>query len=135
MALMSHLIYTSVPFGYDPADLNGILMDARAANTRDGVTGALICRRDLFLQYLEGPPAKIKATFARIRRDDRHVEVVRRSEGPIDGRLFGSWAMLHDPAETLMWSAEEVSEGALEQAVPMDFLSMFVALSERAQAS
>ena len=36
-------IYTSRPFGFDEAILSGILMDARRANARDGITGALIC--------------------------------------------------------------------------------------------
>ena len=48
--------------------LAGIPMDARRCNVRDGVTGALICRDDLFLQMLEGPEAAVEATHARIRR-------------------------------------------------------------------
>lgn len=135
MARLSHLIYTSVPFGYDPADLNGILMDARAANTRDGVTGALICRHDLFMQYLEGPLGTIKATYGRIKHDDRHVEVVLRSEGPIAERLFGEWAMLHDPAESLIWSIEDVANGTLERAKPLDYQLMFQGLAAKAQTS
>ncbi|MBY4893117.1 BLUF domain-containing protein [Rhodobacteraceae bacterium N5(2021)] len=134
MAHLSHLIYTSVPFGYDPADLNGILLDARAANTRDGVTGALICRRDVFMQYLEGPSRALSATYARIKRDDRHVEVVARSEGPIDTRLFGDWAMLHDPAQSLIWSVEEVEEGQLERAGAHDYQRMFQSLAAKALA-
>ena len=34
-------IYTSRPFGFDQSMLSGILMDARHANNRDGITGAL----------------------------------------------------------------------------------------------
>jgi hypothetical protein len=37
-------IYSSRPFGFDEGILNGILTDARRANQRDGITGALICR-------------------------------------------------------------------------------------------
>ena len=40
-------IYTSRPFGFDTAILHGILSDARRANLRDGITGALICRGDI----------------------------------------------------------------------------------------
>ena len=35
-------LYTSRPFGFDTGILNGILLDARRANARDGITGALI---------------------------------------------------------------------------------------------
>ena len=48
------LIYASRPFGYDELTLVGILASARRNNERDGITGALICREDLFVQLLEG---------------------------------------------------------------------------------
>ena len=48
------VIYTSRPFGFDAGMLNGILVDARRMNTRDGITGALICRADIYVQLLEG---------------------------------------------------------------------------------
>ena len=35
-------IYTSRPFGFDQAMLSGILIDARHANIRDGITGELL---------------------------------------------------------------------------------------------
>ena len=53
-------IYTSRPFGFDQAMLSGILIDARHANIRDGITGALICRADIYLQWLEGPEAQVR---------------------------------------------------------------------------
>ncbi|MGI8724923.1 MAG: BLUF domain-containing protein [Methyloceanibacter sp.] len=76
------LIYTSRPFGYDDLVLTGILAAARRSNARDGITGALICREDLFLQMLEGPRDVVTATFARILRDDRHTEIVNLWSGP-----------------------------------------------------
>ena len=69
------LIYCSRPFGFDDAALNGILIDARRCNERDAITGALICRADIYLQLLEGPAAAVDATFARIAKDNRHLEV------------------------------------------------------------
>jgi len=42
-------IYSSQPLGFDSAILSGILLDARRCNTRDGITGALICRADIYL--------------------------------------------------------------------------------------
>ena len=44
-------------------------------NKRDQITGALICRSDLYLQYLEGPTKSIDDTFNKIKDDDRHVEI------------------------------------------------------------
>ena len=121
------LTYASRPFGYDGAMLQGILMDARRCNARDGITGALICRDDLFLQLLEGPEAAVEATYGRIRRDDRHVEVRPLTRAAItDGdRLFGAWAMRDDPAKSWVWSREAVHDGAPERASPDEVLAIF----------
>jgi hypothetical protein len=94
------IIYSSQPFGFDEAALAGILLDARRCNARDGVTGALICRRDVFLQLLEGPEREVHDTFARIGADDRHMDVVLHVSEPVPERMFAGWAMHHDPARS-----------------------------------
>jgi hypothetical protein len=109
MALMQ-LIYVSRPFGFDAGSLDDILVSARRCNARDDVTGALICRRDIFLQLLEGPRAKVTATFARILRDDRHAEVTLLCCGDTPFRLFGEWSMRDDPVESWMWSRDQLRE-------------------------
>lgn len=126
------LIYASRPFGYDATMLTGILFDARRCNTRDGITGALICRDDLFLQLLEGPAAAVEAAYARILRDDRHVEVrelVRRTIDEGD-RMFPAWAMRDDPAQSWVWSREEVYGGAPEKTPEADVIAMFARLAD-----
>ena len=55
------LIYPSTPFGFDNPTLNNILSVARRNNARDGISGALICRADLYLQMLEGPRSAVTA--------------------------------------------------------------------------
>ncbi|MEO1331606.1 MAG: BLUF domain-containing protein, partial [Pseudomonadota bacterium] len=50
---LTQLVYSSQPFGYDDIMLNGILNDARRCNLRDDITGALVCRHDIYLQLLE----------------------------------------------------------------------------------
>lgn len=119
------LIYRSRPFGFDQNMLNGILIGARACNLRDNVTGALICRHDLYLQWLEGPEAVVQATYDRIAQDDRHVEVTLLSAQPITQRLFASWSMRDDPARSWLWSAAEVDAGALERASPGELAHVF----------
>jgi hypothetical protein len=128
-------IYTSRPFGFDSAILNGILVDARRANERDGITGALICRGDIYLQWLEGPEAKVRATLARIRRDDRHVEMRMHLAEPAAERVFGDWAMLHDPAATWIWSQREVADGAAERTAPEEVTGFFLRLRDRGHAT
>jgi Sensors of blue-light using FAD len=125
--MLLQLVYASRPFGFDAAILTGILFDARRCNTRDGITGALICRDDLFLQLLEGPEKAVEATFGRIRADDRHIEVRRLVRRMIadDARMFGAWAMRDDPAASWVWSRAEVDAGVPEQASEDEVLGMF----------
>lgn len=124
MALIQ-LIYASRPFGYDDAMLAGILLDARRCNERDGITGALICRADLYLQLLEGPKDAVEACYARIKRDDRHIEPRNLLTRSIKTRLFPAWAMRDDPAQSWVWSREAVRDGAVERATEDEVLGFF----------
>lgn len=121
------LTYASRPFGFDGSMLTAILIDARRCNTRDGITGALIVRDDLYLQLLEGPEAAVEAAYGRIKRDDRHIEVrplTRRVIGD-DERMFGAWAMRDDPADSWVWSRDQVHDGAAERASEDEVLDIF----------
>ena len=128
--MLLQLIYASRPFGFEANILSSILVEARRCNTRDGITGALICRDDLFLQLLEGPERAVEATFSRICADDRHIEVRRLGRRMIadDARMFGGWAMRDDPAASWVWSRAEVDAGVPEQASEAEVLAMFAKL-------
>ncbi|MFN4205428.1 MAG: BLUF domain-containing protein [Agrobacterium albertimagni] len=121
-------IYTSQPFGYDSATLDGILMEARRANIRDGITGALICRADIYLQWLEGPEPEVRRTLERIERDDRHLDLKVHVAEHVAERMFGEWAMLHDPAATWIWTQSEIESGALERATTEEITGFFLRL-------
>ena len=119
---LKYLIYASKPFGFDQSVLNGILVTAKTNNQRFQITGALICRSDLYLQFLEGPASAIDCVYQNIRRDDRHVEVTLLAEGGAQARLFPDWAMRDDPVrnEQLMvripaqrWGKPDDLQGAV----------------------
>ena len=122
---LTQLIYTSQPFGFDEAMLNGILSDARRCNARDDISGALICRADVYLQLLEGPDAAVDEAFSRIAKDNRHQEVMRLSRQTAPERLFPGWSMRDDPMHTWLWTKEEVAAGALRNAGLPALLSVF----------
>lgn len=126
---MRQLIYRSQPFGFDEAMLAGILSSARRNNPRDEITGALICRHDLYLQLIEGPSSAIDALYARIATDDRHCEVRLLLNEEVSERMFPAWAMLDDEAPTLFWSPAEVTGGALEAAGPTALREAFARLT------
>ncbi|MBC8050078.1 MAG: BLUF domain-containing protein [Chitinophagales bacterium] len=123
------LIYASRPFGFDDLSLAGILASALPNNTRDGITGALICREDIYLQLLEGPHDTVKALFARIMRDDRHMDPLVLISCDSEERIFPKWAMRDDPARSWMWTRQQVSSGAIETASADEVRGVFVRLA------
>ncbi len=129
---MIQLVYASRPFGFDGAMLNGILFDSRENNRRDRITGALICRQDIYLQLLEGPETAVMSCFGRILRDDRHVDVTPLLRRPTTSRLFPAWAMRDDGARSWMWSIREVAEGAVDRASGSEVSEIFQRLAREA---
>lgn len=129
MAEIFQLIYSSRPFGFDEAMLNSILVKARRNNTRDGITGALVCRHDLFLQLLEGPRDAVESIFAQILVDDRHADVTQHFAGVSAERMFPDWAMRDDPARSWMWSPAQVAGGAVARASRDELLGVFARLA------
>ncbi len=134
---MKQLIYRSHPFGFDRAMLAGILVQARRNNRINDITGGLICRHDLYLQLIEGPPAAIDALFAKIAEDNRHSEVRLALSEEVGERMFPEWEMLDDEMPTLTWSPEEVAAGMIEAATPEVLREVFaqIAAKGRTKAS
>lgn len=58
------------------------------------VTGALIWRKQKFMQVIEGPSDSINRLFAKLLRDPRHGNLVLISERIISEREFPNWQML-----------------------------------------
>lgn len=126
---LTQLFYASTPFGFSNPVLNQILSVSRRNNARDGITGALICRADLYLQMLEGPRDAVNAAFQRITTDDRHLDVTLIGTGEIGERLFPQWHMRDDPARSWMWTQDEVANGAIEAASSEDVRAVFERLA------
>ncbi len=127
MRLMQ-LIYASTPFGFDAPTLKNILSVARHNNAQDGITGALICRADLYLQILEGTRSAVTARFHKILADDRHLNVVLIWSGDVEARMFPEWYMRDDPARSWMWTQEQIAAGAIESASEEDVRAVFARL-------
>ena len=75
--------------------LEAILEASRRRNAGEGVTGALVFTRLLFVQALEGPSAAVEAVFDRICCDLRHTGVEIIEFAPVAQRGFGEWSMSH----------------------------------------
>lgn len=97
------LVYvSSSPRTMTDAELVDLLDSSRRANLSQGVTGLLLHKDGNWMQVLEGPAAKVRDVFSRIRHDPRHHDVTVVTEDHVDERLFTEWSMgfrkLSDPA-------------------------------------
>ena len=123
---IKQVIYVSKPVGFNDQVLDSIVVQSKKNNEKNQITGALICRSDLYLQYLEGPPNKIDAIYAKIKIDGRHTDVKLLEEAKSKRRLFSNWAMRGDPVKEWMWTQEEVADGVLQKLSKNDAMKIFV---------
>jgi len=123
---LRHIIYASTPFGFSKNDLDHILIKSRYNNDENGITGALFCRDDLYLQYIEGPEKRIELTFSKINEDDRHTEIFLLKSGISTRRLFANWAMKDDPVKSWMWTREEIGSGILGKVTETEAMNIFI---------
>lgn len=125
------IVYVLQPFGFVELTLPGILLDSRRHNERDDVTGALVCRHDIYLQPLEGRNVPVRAAYARICQDDPHAGVRELLNRKTQRRLFANWAMLHEAARTWIWRDEEIADAALDRAEPAEIIKAFKGPSDQ----
>ena len=74
-----------------PQDLVQILTRSGELNARDNLTGLLLLHGQHFLQVLEGEEALVRATFERIRRDERHHGISVLFEHTVEVRENSDW--------------------------------------------
>lgn len=104
------------------ADIQQILQVARANNSQQGVTGALLFNAGYFAQVLEGPRSGVERIFEKIQRDMRHGDVIVLENGYADTRDFSEWSMAYVYPQS-------------EQAVTETAVSLDRALSNPAQSA
>lgn len=78
-------------------DIESILSDSRANNSRAQITGVLCFSHEYFLQCLEGERSAVNNLYNKITRDQRHLEPFMIDYCEIDERAFSQWAMGYVP--------------------------------------
>jgi hypothetical protein len=73
--------------------LRDILKVSERNNRTVGITGFLVFDGQTFAQILEGEPADVERTFARIALDERHRDVTVVASQAVPQRDFASWTM------------------------------------------
>ena len=77
------------------AALERIVEQATSANTRAGLTGALMFSGNRFAQMLEGPSNALDALMERIAADPRHCEVTILFHGAVAKCQFKSFSLVY----------------------------------------
>lgn len=73
--------------------IEGILVQSRRNNPRQGITGILCYSGEQFIQVLEGGRDEVCELFNAIVRDPRHTKVRILTYEEIPERGFGGWTM------------------------------------------
>ena len=70
-----------------------ILAVSQRNNKADGLSGYLLFDQHYFAQVLEGEPAAVDATLARIKDDPRHRDITPLGSRDRRARQFAGWTM------------------------------------------
>ncbi|MCB2407763.1 BLUF domain-containing protein [Hymenobacter lucidus] len=93
-APLYHLVYQSnVTAPMSEAELEALLVQARAWNHSHDLTGVLLYCDSNIIQVLEGPEDEVEYIFGRIEQDLRHYDVTKLADGPVQERNFAQWSM------------------------------------------
>jgi len=91
---LTQLIYISTATAaLEDGPLEAILEASVRHNRPQNVTGMLLYADGCFMQVLEGEPEAVEEAMARIRKDDRHRDILVLQSRAIDERSFSDWAM------------------------------------------
>jgi len=94
MKNLIHIVYVSfAQKALSEEELKNLLQEIRGKNAEQGVTGLLLYNDGAFIQVIEGNEAVINRVFNSISKDNRHTNVVKLLEEPIDQRAFPDWSM------------------------------------------
>jgi Sensors of blue-light using FAD len=101
MTQLMQLVYLSRSSFAAPENFRGsvepsagkILLQARANNSKSGLTGVLCLGDGCFLQCLEGDEQPLNQLLAKLKADPRHSRFTMRWQKPIKARSFGQWQM------------------------------------------
>lgn len=91
---MKRVIYCSqATQDVSPDELVALLEVSRRNNEKVGLSGMLLYSSQSFLQVLEGDAAALEETYARIKADDRHVNLRLLMDEEVPAPLFPDWTM------------------------------------------
>ena len=111
-------------------DIDLLLIDARARNQIEGVTGVLLYDGSRFFQYLEGPDYGVSKVYSRIQESSKHARIEELFNGRVEATYFRQWYMACSRADssilqkfcTKEWRREALHVGEYHDVEPPEVL-------------
>ena len=99
--------------GVDAAEVTRLVEFSQTRNVARQITGVLVFGSGVFFQWVEGPPAEVRALIENLHGDSRHHDIVTLDRSvELRERLYPHWEMEQVEASDI----REVLEDALETA-------------------
>ena len=99
--MMKQIVYLSSAAGLLSDDeLCEILLESGKRNLAHHITGILLYSDGAFIQVIEGEDENIDFIYPIIEQDDRHTNLIKMVDEPIDENLFETWGMNFIPSDS-----------------------------------
>lgn len=114
--MVYRIIYMSTARNlFSEKELEDLLEVSKANNKKVNVTGLLLTKGKTFIQCLEGKKKDVEYIYSKIKKDDRHYDVIDLIEEESFSRLFKDWSMGYRNIENLISiSSSKISEIQLD---------------------
>ena len=132
---LRRVIYVSEKVGSSEQDVADIVNTSTQNNPSKGITGCLLEGSNSFLQILEGPSNAIKSLYKAISEDNRHTNVKRLCDEPLNTRLFSDWSMKSDKYNQMEWGDSALNAGNFVNLSADAAKNIFTRISEQGESS
>ena len=132
---LRRVIYVSEKVGSSEQDVADIVNASTQNNPSKDITGCLLEGSNSFLQILEGPSGAIKGLYKAISDDDRHTNVKRLCDEPVNTRLFSDWSMKSDNYNQMEWGDPALNAGNFVNISADAAKNIFTRISEQGESS
>ena len=132
---LRRVIYVSEKVQSSEQDVADIVNASTQNNPSKDITGCLLEGKNSFLQILEGPSDAIKSLYKTISQDNRHTNVKRLCDEPVDTRLFSHWSMRSDDYTQMEWGDSALDAGNFVNISAEAAKNIFTRISEQGESS
>ena len=132
---LRRVIYVSEKVGLSAQGVADVVNVSIQNNPSKDITGCLLEGSNSFLQILEGPSDAIKSLYKVISEDNRHTNVRRLCNEPLNTRLFSDWSMKSDNYNQMEWGESALNAGNFINITADAAKNIFTRISEQGETS